>query len=164
MSQIPPDLEGQSLGWPEARFAIIASRFNEFVVRPLIDGALDALRRQGIERTQVLLLRVPGAWEIPVVAARLARSGRFDGLIALGAVIRGETTHFEHVAGPLAASLASLQVETGIPVGFGVLTVENTAQAIERAGGKAGNKGAEAAVACLETASLIARLGRDGVV
>jgi 6,7-dimethyl-8-ribityllumazine synthase len=164
MSETPPGLAGQSLGWPEARLAIVASRFNEFVVRPLIDGALDALERHGLARERILLLRVPGAWEIPVLAARLARSGRYDGIVTLGAVIRGETPHFEHVAGPVAASLAALQVDTGIPIGFGVLTVEDTGQAIERAGGKAGNKGAEAALACLETAALIARLGRDGAV
>jgi len=162
MPHSPPDLEGQPLGWPEAHFAIVASRFNEHIVERLIAGALDALLRHGLTRDQVLLARVPGAWEIPVVATRLARSGRFDGLITLGAVIRGETSHFEHVVGPMAASLAALQVETGLPVGFGVLAVDSTDQAIERAGGKAGNKGAEAALACLETASLIACLGRRG--
>jgi 6,7-dimethyl-8-ribityllumazine synthase len=158
MSQNHPGLEGQLLGWPEARFAVVASRFNEHVVDRLVQGAIDTLLRHGLEREQILLARVPGAWEIPVVLGHLARSGRFHGLVAVGAVIRGETPHFEHVAGPVAAALSSLQTETGVPIGFGVLTVDTTEQAVERSGGKAGNKGGEAALACLETASLIGRL------
>lgn len=153
-------LQGSLLGWADARFAIVASRFNEFVVDRLVAGAVDCLVRHGLEPGQLTLLKVAGAWEIPVVAAHLARAGTFSGVIALGAVIRGETPHFEHVAGETANALSLLALETGVPVSFGVLTVDTTEQAIARAGGKAGNKGAEAALACLETAALIRSLPR----
>ena len=142
----------------DLRFAVLASRFNEFVVEPLIRGALDTLRRLGASDSQVELVRVPGAFDMPVVARKLALSRRYDAIIAVGAVIRGQTPHFDLVAGECTAGLARVAQETGVPVAFGVLTTETTEQAIERAGGKAGNKGADAAQAAIELANLLRRL------
>ena len=141
-----------------ARFAIVVSRFNSFVVENLLTGAMDALTRHGVARSDVTIVRVPGAWEIPLTAQRLAASGRFDAIVAVGAVIRGGTPHFEYVAGETVKGLAQVTLAHGVPIGFGVLTVDSIEQAIERAGTKAGNKGAEAALSALEMVSLLAAL------
>ena len=142
----------------DQRFVILASRFNEFVVEGLVRGALDTLRRHGASDKQVEIVRVPGAYDMPLVARRLAASRRHDAIIALGAVIRGQTPHFDYVAGECAAGLSRVAAETGIPVAFGVLTTETVEQAVDRAGGKAGNKGADAAVTALELVNLLRRL------
>ena len=133
------------------RFVLVATRFNDFIVDRLIGGAVDYLLRNGASREALTLVRVPGAFELPLVAKRLAKSGNYDGIIALGAVIRGATPHFEFVANEAAKGLAQVALETGLPVGFGLLTTDSLEQAIERAGSKAGNKGVEAAAAVLET-------------
>ena len=150
-------IEGQ-LVVRDARFAILSARFNELVVDRLVEGALDALRRHGAGEADVHLVRVPGAFELPLAAQRLARSGRYDGIIALGAVIRGQTPHFEFVCSECAAGLSRVSQETGIPVGFGVLTCDTVDQALDRAGSKAGNKGVEAALATLEMVNLLRQL------
>jgi 6,7-dimethyl-8-ribityllumazine synthase len=142
----------------DLRFCLVATRFNELVVERLIAGALDALTRHGASDKNIELVRVPGAFELPLVVRRLAQSKRYDGIVALGAVIRGETAHFDFVAGEAAAGLGRAALESGIPVGFGVLTCAGLEAALDRAGGKAGNKGAEAALAVLEVANLLKRL------
>lgn len=147
-------LEGTFTVAKSARFAIVAARFNTLVVDRLVDGALDALRRHGVDDEHITLVRVPGSWEMPVTCARLAKSEKFDAVIALGAVIRGATAHFERVAGEAAKGVAAASLETGVPVIFGVLTTDTIEQAVERAGTKLGNKGFDAAVAALEMVSL----------
>ncbi|MDQ2695349.1 MAG: 6,7-dimethyl-8-ribityllumazine synthase [Pseudomonadota bacterium] len=142
----------------EARFAIVASRFNAFVVDSLVGGAVDTLRRHGIDEAAIDLVRVPGAYEIPLAAQRLAATERYDAIIALGTVIRGATPHFDYVAGECVKGLSAVSLDHGIPVGFGVLTVDSIDQAIERAGTKAGNKGVEATLAVLEMVSLLRQL------
>jgi 6,7-dimethyl-8-ribityllumazine synthase len=142
----------------DLRFAIVASRFNEFIVESLLRGAVDALLRHGASEKQIEIVRVPGAYDLPFVARRVAASRRYDAVVALGAVIRGATPHFDYVAGQCAAGLARAAEETGVPVAFGVLTTETIEQAIERAGTKAGNKGADAALCALELANLLRRL------
>ncbi len=142
----------------EARFALIASRFNSFIVEHLVAGALDALRRHGVADSHIDLIRVPGAFEMPLAAQQAAAGNRYAGLIALGAVIRGATPHFEYVAGECTKGLALVAMQHAIPVGFGVLTTDTIEQAVERAGTKAGNKGAEAALSVLEMVSLLRRL------
>ena len=141
------------------RIALVASRFNEAVVERLVKGAVDALVAHGADPASLELVRVPGAFDIPPVALRLARSGRCDAIVALGAVIRGETAHFDYVAGECAAGIARVAADTGVPVAFGVLTTEDEAQALARAGGAEGNKGADAALAAVELASLLRKLG-----
>jgi 6,7-dimethyl-8-ribityllumazine synthase len=138
----------------DARFALVAGRFNTFIVERLIEGALDALTRHGCPTNQIVTVRVPGSWEIPLACSRLARSKRFDGIVALGAVIRGGTPHFEYVAAEVSKGIASTMLETQVPIGFGVLTTDSIEQAIERAGTKAGNKGFDAAMAVIEMVSL----------
>jgi 6,7-dimethyl-8-ribityllumazine synthase len=145
-----------------ARFAIVASRFNAFIVERLIEGALDALTRHGVDTARVTIVRVPGSWETPLVCARLAESEKFDAVIALGAVIRGATAHFEYVASEAAKGVASAALETGVPVLFGVLTTDTIEQAVERAGSKAGNKGFDAAMSAIEMVSLDRALGEAG--
>lgn len=157
MSPLIRTIEGDLIA-RDLRFAILASRFNSLVVDRLIEGAVDALVRHGASEKALELIRVPGAFEMGGVANRLARSGRYNGIIALGAVVEGDTAHFEFVAGQCAAALARVAHEHGVPVGFGVLTTATMEQALDRAGGKAGNKGAEAALAVLETANVIKRL------
>ena len=154
----------------EARFALVASRFNSFVVESLVAGAVDTLRRHGVAETQMTLVRSPGAFELPLVVQKVAASGNYDAIvairkvttvdpiIALGAVIRGGTPHFEYVAGECTKGIAQVSLASGLPIAFGVLTVDTIEQAIERAGTKAGNKGAEAALSALEMVSLLARL------
>lgn len=153
----PKIIEGELLA-RDLRFAILAARFNDFVVEPLIRGALDALRRHGVGDKQIDIVRVPGAFDIPIVARKLALSQRYAALIALGCVIRGQTPHFEYVAGECAGGIARIALESGVPVAFGVLTTDNAEQAVDRAGGKAGNKGADAALVALEMANLLRRL------
>ncbi len=142
----------------DLRFAIVAARFNDLIVDSLIRGAVDALLRHGAGEKQIEIVRVPGAFDLPFVVKRVAASKRYDAVVALGAVIRGATPHFEHVAGQCAAGLARAADETGVPVAFGVLTTDTIEQAIERAGTKAGNKGADAALCALELANLLRRL------
>ena len=141
-----------------ARFAIVASRFNSFIVERLLQGALDVLRRHGVEDKSIEIVHVPGAFELPLVARRLAAGGRCDAVIALGAVIRGSTPHFDYVAGACARGLAEVALSANLPVAFGVLTVDTIEQAVERAGTKAGNKGADAALTALEMVSLLRKL------
>jgi 6,7-dimethyl-8-ribityllumazine synthase len=140
------------------RFAIVASRFNEAVVQRLLDGALDALTRHGAAFEDVDVVWVPGAWELPQAARRLLASERYDALIAVGAVIRGDTPHFEYVAGEASRGLADASAELDLPIGFGVLTCDDMAQAEARAGGAHGNKGWDAAMAAMEMADLFDRL------
>jgi len=142
-----------------ARFCLVVSRFNSFVVERLLDGAIDALKRHGSEDSDLTLVRVPGAFEMPVVVERLAAKGGYDAIIALGAVIRGGTPHFEYVAGECVKGIAHVSLKYGIPVAFGVLTVDSIEQAIERAGTKAGNKGAEAAMSAIEMVNLLRQIG-----
>jgi len=144
------------------RFAVVVARFNEIVTRKLLDGALEALRSHDVGEEDVDVVWVPGAFELPPVARRLALSNTYDGVICLGAVIRGETAHFEHVAGQAAAGIREAAEAAGVPVSFGVLTTENLDQALERAGGTHGNKGWDAAVAAIEMASLLEQLPKEG--
>jgi 6,7-dimethyl-8-ribityllumazine synthase len=150
-------VEGDHLA-RDLRFAIVASRFNEFIVESLIRGAIEALERHGASEKQIELIRVPGAFEMPTAVKKLLAERRHDAVIALGAVIRGATPHFQYVAGECASGLARVALETGIPIAFGVLTTDNVEQAVERAGGKNGNKGAQAAVTAIEMANLLRRL------
>jgi 6,7-dimethyl-8-ribityllumazine synthase len=136
------------------RFAIVVSRFNEFISSKLVGGALDALQRHGAKEEQIALVKVPGAFEIPMTAQRLARSGNYDAIICLGAVIRGATPHFDYVASEVSKGIAQVALDTGIPVAFGVLTTDSLEQAIERAGAKSGNKGWDAAMAAMEMVNL----------
>jgi 6,7-dimethyl-8-ribityllumazine synthase len=142
----------------DLRIAIVASRFNETITKRLVDGAIDLLRRQGVPDDAVSVAWVPGAFELPAAARRIVRSGKIDAVVCVGAVIRGETAHFDYVAGHALNGIGRLSVETDIPVTCGVLTTENVAQAEDRAGGKLGNKGAEAALAAIEMANLFAEL------
>ena len=144
------------------RFAIVVARFNELVTRKLLDGALEALRAHDVADDDVDVVWVPGAFEIPPVARRLALSNTYDGVVCLGAVIRGETAHFEHVAGQAAAGIREAAEAADVPVSFGVVTTEDLDQALDRAGGKHGNKGWDAAVAAIEMASLLEQLPKEG--
>ena len=140
------------------RFAVVVSRFNEFITKRQLDGALDCLLRHGAEEGDLHMVRVPGAFELPYAAKRLAASNSYNAIIALGAVIRGATPHFEYVAGEAAKGIASASLETGVPIIFGVITANSIDEAIERAGTKGGNKGFEAALSAIEMASLFAQL------
>lgn len=152
-------IEGE-LTAPDARYGVVVARFNGFIAEALVAGALDTLRRSGVPEESVTLVRVPGAFEIPLALDRMAAGGGYDALIALGAVIRGSTPHFDYVAGECAKGVASVGLRHGLPVVFGVLTTDTIEQAIERAGTKAGNKGAEAASTAIEMVSLLRRLAR----
>jgi 6,7-dimethyl-8-ribityllumazine synthase len=143
----------------KARFCLVAARFNSFVVESLVDGAIDTLKRHGAGEDEITLVRVPGAFEMPVALERLAAKGEYDAIIALGAVIRGGTPHFEYVAGECVKGMAQVSLKQGVPVAFGVLTVDTIEQAIERAGTKAGNKGAEAALSAIEMVNLLRQIG-----
>ena len=140
------------------RVAVVCSRFNDAVTERLLAGAVDGLVRHGVDEASIVVAWVPGAFEIPLAAARLAGSGEVDAVICVGAVIRGATGHYEHVAGQCAAGIQRAQLDTGVPVVFGVLTTDTSEQAMERAGGKAGNKGFEAATAAIEMADLLRQL------
>ena len=153
----PKIIEGELLA-RDLRLVVVAARFNEFVVEPLVRGALDALKRHGVQDNQIEIVRVPGAFEMPIVVRKLALSQRYDAIIALGAVIRGETPHFDYVAGECASGVGRVALETGVPVAFGVLTTDTVEQAVDRAGGKAGNKGADCALVAIEMANLLRRL------
>ena len=142
----------------DLRIAIVAARFNEASVDSLVKGAVDSLLRHGATEKQIELIRVPGAYDLPLVVKRAAATGRYDAIVALGVVIRGATAHFDYVAGQCAAGLGDVARESGVPVSFGVLTTETIEQAIERAGTKAGNKGADAALSAVELANLLKRL------
>jgi 6,7-dimethyl-8-ribityllumazine synthase len=144
------------------RLAIVVARFNELVTGKLLEGAIECLRAHGIGEDDLLVAWVPGAFELPLVSRRLAASGGFDAVICLGAVVRGETPHFDHVAGQAAIGARTAAEDTGVPVIFGVLTTETLEQAIDRAGGKHGNKGWDAAMAALETASVLDQLPKEG--
>jgi 6,7-dimethyl-8-ribityllumazine synthase len=142
-----------------ARFGILAARFNSFVVDSLVEGAVDALKRHGANDSDLQIVKVPGAFEMPLVAARMAAKKEYDAIIALGAVIRGGTPHFEYVAGECTKGLSAVSAQYDIPVAFGVLTVDTIEQAIERAGTKAGNKGVEAAMSAIEMVNVLKALG-----
>ena len=142
----------------DIRIGIVASRFNEFIVSKLIGGADDALRRHDVKEENVDLAWVPGAFEIPLVASKMAQSGKYDAVLCLGAVIRGATDHYEYVANEVTKGIAAVSLKTGVPIMFGVLTCDNLEQAIERAGSKSGNKGFEAAVSAIETINVIKSL------
>jgi 6,7-dimethyl-8-ribityllumazine synthase len=144
------------------KLAIILSRFNSFITERLLEGALDAIRRTGGDADAVELFRVPGSWEMPVVAAELAKQKRYDAIICLGAVIRGDTPHFDYVAGNAASGLAHISAETGVPIAFGVLTTNTVEQAVDRAGAKSGNKGFDAAMTAIEMANLLRSLRQSG--
>jgi len=143
---------------PSGRFAIVAARFNEFVVNQLVAGANDAFARLGVAEDRLDLIRVPGSYEIPLIAQKLGKTGKYAAIICLGCVIRGDTDHYDHVAGAATSGIASAALNCGVPVIFGVLTCETLEQAINRAGGKSGNKGAEAALTAIEMVSLIRKL------
>lgn len=150
---MPKIIEGK-LDAKGLRFGLLVSRFNSFVSDRLVEGAIDALLRHGAEKDDINIVRVPGAFEIPPTAKQMAESGRYDAIVCLGAVIRGATPHFEYVSAEVSKGVASVSIDSGIPVTFGVLTTDTIEQAIERAGSKAGNKGFDAAVAAIEMANL----------
>jgi len=154
MAFSPRSVEGNIVVPKGAKFGIVASRFNHFIVDHLVGGAVDALARHGAEEANVSIIRVPGAWEIPVVVQRLAKARKVDAIISLAAVIRGSKPHFDYVAGEVSKGCAMVSLQTGIPVSFGVLTTDTIEQAIERAGTKAGNKGWDAACGAIEMVSL----------
>ncbi|WP_437304969.1 6,7-dimethyl-8-ribityllumazine synthase [Sorangium sp. So ce388] len=156
-------IEGNLVVPPGSRFAVVASRFNHFIVDRLVEGALDAIARHGgsLERTSIV--RVPGAWEMPTVVGRLAHKKGVDAIITLGAVIRGSTPHFDYVAAEVTKGIATVSLQTGVPVTFGVLTTDSIEQAVERAGTKHGNKGWEAAVSAIEMLALGASLDAAGL-
>ena len=149
---------GGDLSAKKLRFAIIVGRFNSFVTDRLLSGALDALTRSGCPEENIEIVKVPGSWEMPVVARELARAKRCDAIIAMGAIIRGDTPHFDYVAGEMSRGLAQAAADTGVPVSFGVLTTNTVEQAVDRAGVKGGNKGFDAAMAAIEMANLMRRL------
>ncbi|WP_434359167.1 6,7-dimethyl-8-ribityllumazine synthase [Parasalinivibrio latis] len=151
-------IEG-AIAAPNAQIAIVISRFNSFINESLLEGAVDALKRMGqVSEENITVIRVPGAYELPLVAKRVAKSDRYDAIVALGSVIRGGTPHFEYVAGECNKGLAQVALEFDTPVAFGVLTVDTIEQAIERAGTKAGNKGAEAALSALEMVNVLSQI------
>ncbi|MCH8106931.1 MAG: 6,7-dimethyl-8-ribityllumazine synthase [Chloroflexi bacterium] len=154
--ELKGDLNGQGL-----RVAVVVARFNEVVTRQLLTGAVDTLTRHGVSDDDISVAWVPGAFELPIVAKAMAKTGRYDSIICLGAVIRGETGHYEMVAGHAAGGIGSIGTDTGIPVIFGVLTTENMEQAINRSGGKSGNLGSNAAVAAIETARLLQAINTE---
>lgn len=150
-------LEGKLLA-ENLKFAIVAGRFNEFITNKLVGGALDALRRHGADENNIELVWVPGSFEIPLIAKKLAEQNHFDAVICLGAVIRGATPHFDYVSNEVSKGIAHVGLETGVPVIFGILTTDTIEQAVERAGTKAGNKGFDAAMTAIETANLLKQL------
>jgi 6,7-dimethyl-8-ribityllumazine synthase len=162
-SHLPRTVEGQLVVPEGASFAIVASRFNHFIVDRLCEGAIDALTRHGADANRITIVRVPGAWEIPVATARLANSKKFSAIVAIGAVIRGSTPHFDYVASEVSKGVANVSIATGIPISFGVLTTDSIEQAVERAGTKAGNKGWDAAMSAIEMVSLSSALTAAGL-
>jgi 6,7-dimethyl-8-ribityllumazine synthase len=162
MTAAPRIVEGTLIVPAGARFAIVASRFNHFIVDRLLEGALDALARHGADMKRVAVVRVPGSWEVPLVVQRIAASKKVDAVIALAAVIRGATPHFDFVAGEAAKGVAAASMSTGVPVSFGILTTDSVEQAVERAGTKSGNKGWDAALSAIEMVSLGSALDDAG--
>ncbi len=154
---MPKIIEGKIVA-KGMRFGIVASRFNDFICGRLIEGAIDALTRAGADEKEIQLVRVPGAFELPLTAKKMAKSGRFDAVICLGAVIRGATPHFEYISAEVFKGIAGVGLETEVPVAFGVLTTDTIEQAIERAGAKAGNKGWDAAMSAIEMVDLFRKL------
>jgi 6,7-dimethyl-8-ribityllumazine synthase len=154
---MPNYIEGNLVA-TDLRFALVVSRWNAFITERLLDGALDTLKRHGADIETVDVARCPGTFEVPLVAQRLARSGKYDAVICLGCLIRGSTAHFDYIASECSKGIAQVMMQSGVPVTFGVLTTDTIEQAIERAGTKAGNKGAEAAGAAIEMASLLKSL------
>lgn len=152
-------LEGELVA-RELKFAIVAARFNDFIVEPLVKGALNALKQQDADESNIDVVRVPGAYELPLIAMKLAQSKRYDAVIALGAVIKGATAHFEYVCNECASGLTRAALDSGVPVAFGVLTVDTIEQAVERAGPDSTNKGAEAALVAIQMASLLKLLDK----
>lgn len=140
------------------RFGLVVSRWNSFITERMLAGAQDALVRHGASEDDVDVVRVPGTWEIPVAAARMAQSGKYQAVVCIGCLIRGETPHFDYLAAEVTKGIAQVALQTGVPVTYGVITVENLEQAIDRAGAKAGNKGAEAAMAAIEMADLVRKM------
>ncbi len=157
---MPRSVEGK-LTATGARFGVVVSRFNHFITDRLLEGALDCLVRHGASEDDIVIYRVPGAFEIPLATRRVAKSGRHDAVVALGAVIRGATPHFDYVAAECTKGLASVSLQTDCPVAYGVLTCDTIEQAVERAGTKAGNKGNEAALSAIEMVSFFAALAAD---
>jgi 6,7-dimethyl-8-ribityllumazine synthase len=155
-------IEGALVVPSGAKFAIVGSRFNAFIVERLIEGAVDALVRHGGDAQNISVVRVPGSWEIPLVCQRLAKSGKLDAVVAVGAVIRGATPHFDHVANEVSKGVAQASLASGVPIAFGVLTTDSIEQAVERAGTKAGNKGFDAALAAIEMVTLGKALAQQG--
>lgn len=151
-------IEGKLIG-EGLKFALVVSRFNSFITERLLEGALDCLRRKGVADDDLMVVRVPGAWEIPLVAKRLAQAKAHDAVICLGAVIRGATPHFDYVAAEVSKGVAQVTLDTGVPVLYGILTTDTLEQAVERAGSKAGNKGFAAAEAAIEMVNLLKELG-----
>ena len=150
--------EGQLVDGGSIKVAIVVARFNEFITSKLLGGALDTLSRHGVKEEDIVVAWVPGAFEIPLIAGKLAESGKYNAVIALGAVIRGSTSHYDLVCNEAAKGIAQVQMKTGVPVLFGIITTENIEQAIERAGSKAGNKGSECAESAIEMVNLIRRI------
>jgi 6,7-dimethyl-8-ribityllumazine synthase len=159
MAESTQVIEGMLQVASGTRFVVVASRFNHFIVDRLVDGAIDTLVRHGARASDVTLVRVPGSWELPLVVSKVAHKREADAIIALGALIRGATMHFDCLAAEVTKGLAQVAMSSGIPVAFGVLTTDTIEQAIERAGTKAGNKGGEAALAAIELCSLMSKLG-----
>jgi 6,7-dimethyl-8-ribityllumazine synthase len=153
-----PNVKQGELNATGRKFAIVVSRFNEFITSKLLDGALDCLTRHGAADADIDVYWVPGSFEIPAVAKRVADAGKHDALVCLGAVIRGQTPHFDYVAAEVSKGVAQVAMQSGVPTAFGVLTTDTIEQAIERAGTKAGNKGSDAALAAIELADLIAKM------
>lgn len=162
-SSTPTYVEGQLQVASSARFAIVAGRFNSFITEQLVQGAIDTLVRHGADAGKISVVKVPGAWEIPLACKRIAKGKKVDAVIAVGAVIRGGTPHFDYVAGEVSKGVAQASLASDIPIAFGVLTTDSIEQAIERAGTKAGNKGAEAALAAIEMVSLSDALSAAGL-
>ncbi len=154
-------LEGEFTDAANHRYGLLLARFNSLIVERLLEGAVDTLKRHGVAEKNLTIARVPGAYELPLAAQAMARSGRYDAVIALGCVIRGSTPHFDYVAGEAAKGLAQVQMAEDLPISFGVLTTDSIEQAIERAGTKAGNKGADAAMGAIEMVSLMRKLRAD---
>jgi 6,7-dimethyl-8-ribityllumazine synthase len=154
-------IEGDFSAPKDATFAIVAARFNDFIVENLVAGAVDGLVRHGVPRSAITVVRTPGAFELPLVAQRLAKGGKFSAIIALGAVIRGSTPHFDYVCSAAASGCSTAMAQSGLPVIFGVLTTDTIEQAVERAGTKAGNKGYDAAVTAIEMVSVLRQLGAE---
>lgn len=158
MSQISDTTKEGNLDAKGLKFAVVVARFNSFITDRLLAGAMDALKRSGADPEAIEIVKVPGSWELPLTAKTLAESKKFAAIIALGAVIRGETPHFDHVANQAASGLAAVSLESGVPIAFGVLTTNTAEQAVDRAGGKSGNKGYDAAMTAIEMADLLRRL------